>query len=214
MFTGLVEAYEPVERLFAEGPGMVLAIRTPELFDDVGIGDSIAINGCCLTVIRLADGCMEFQAGAETLQKTTLGILRPGDCVNLERALALGARVGGHLVTGHVDAQGQVTAREDDGQWCTMRFSAPTSLLRQMAPKGSVAIDGVSLTLVDVTDHDFSIALIPHTLSVTTLGQRRVNDLVNLETDLLAKYVQRQLETQNWGSSPSVPLSGGDRGER
>jgi riboflavin synthase len=138
---------------------------------------------------------MTFQAGEETLSRTTLGGITVGSLVNCERAMRLGDRLGGHLVSGHIDAVGEVTRRTDDADWSKIFFSAPPQLMRQMVSKGSIAVDGVSLTLVDVTDTEFSVALIPHTLAVTTLGTLRVGDRVNLETDLLAKYVQRQLET-------------------
>ena len=132
-----------------------------------------------------------FQAGEETLSKTRLGELVPGSRVNYERSLRVGDRMGGHFVTGHIDGLGQLMQRRDDGQWSYFYFSAPLPLLRQMVNKGSVTIDGVSLTVVSADDNQFSIALIPHTLSVTTLGQLREGDFVNLETDILAKYVQR-----------------------
>ena len=137
---------------------------------------------------------MSFQAGEETLSRTNLGELAPGDVVNLEQSLRAGDPIGGHYVTGHIDAVGTVDRRHDDADWCTMWFRAPAAQLAQMASKGSIAVDGVSLTLVDVEDDRFSVALIPHTLAVTTLGRRKVGDRVNLETDVLAKYVQRQLE--------------------
>ena len=137
---------------------------------------------------------MTFQAGSETLSKTNLGGLKDGDPVNLERSLAVGDRMGGHYVTGHVDSVATVVERIDDGQWSTFWFKVPTELTRQMANKGSVTVDGISLTLVEVQEDRFSVALIPHTLEVTTLGTRNIGDHVNIETDLLAKYVQQQLK--------------------
>jgi riboflavin synthase len=137
---------------------------------------------------------MSFEAGPETLERTNLGRLQPGDRVNLESSLRMGDLLSGHLVAGHVDAVGRLDRRDDDGPWCTMWFTVPGGLTRQMASKGSVAIDGVSLTLVDVEAEQFSVALIPHTLQATTLGGLRVGDEVNLETDVLAKYVERQLK--------------------
>jgi riboflavin synthase len=193
VFTGLVQGLGNVCALAAEGPGVRLTIAEPDIAARSGIGDSVAINGCCLTVVAVADGAMTFEAGAETLRRTNLGRLQPGDAVNLETSLRLGDPLGGHLVTGHVDALGTVEERIDDAAWCTMWFRAAPSLLRQMASKGSIAVDGVSLTLVDVKADRFSVALIPHTLAVTTLGRRRTGDEVNLETDVLAKYVERQL---------------------
>ena len=193
MFTGLVQELGEVRAVTPEGPGVRLAIAAAVLPQGTAIGDSIAINGCCLTAVAVADRVFSFEAGAETLKRTNLGRLRPGERVNLESSLRMGDALGGHLVTGHIDGLGTLTARGDDAAWCTMWFHADAALLRQMASKGSVAIDGVSLTLVDVEADRFSVALIPHTLQSTTLGSRRVGDAVNLETDVLAKYVERQL---------------------
>jgi riboflavin synthase len=193
VFTGLVQAVGEVRRATPEGPGVRLVIREAEIAARTAIGDSIAINGCCLTAVEIDGADIAFDAGAETLQRTNLGRVQSGDSVNLETSLRLRDALGGHLVTGHIDGAGVLQSREDDGPWCKMWFSAAAPLLRQMASKGSVAIDGVSLTLVDVEDDRFSVALIPHTLSATTLGERRVGDAVNLETDVLAKYVERQL---------------------
>jgi riboflavin synthase len=193
MFTGLVQSLATVRELRAEGPGVRLTITDESLAQRAKIGDSIAINGCCLTVVEVAGAAMSFEAGAETLSRTNLGKLQPGATVNLESSLRLGDDLGGHLVAGHVDAVGRLARRQDDAQWSTMWFSVPGDLTRQMAAKGSIAIDGVSLTLVDVTRDSFSVALIPHTLRVTTLGCLKPGGEVNLETDLLAKYVERQL---------------------
>lgn len=193
MFTGLVESLAPVRRLVQEGPGMRLVVADETIAARTKIGDSIAVNGCCLTVVELQGGELSFEAGPETLQRTNLGRLQAGDAVNLETSLKLGDQLGGHLVTGHIDAVGRLERRDDDGQWSTMWFEVPNDLTRQMASKGSVAVDGVSLTLVDVERRRFSVALIPHTLEITTLGRRRPGDEVNLETDVLAKYVERQL---------------------
>ena len=193
MFSGLIEAKTQIVALQPEPGGIRVQLATPKPFDDVLVGDSIAVQGCCLTVVDLAGGMLSFQAGRETLAKTTLGERRVGDWLNVERSLALGDRLGGHLVTGHVDGQGELISRVDEADWSTMTFRASPALMRQMASKGSIAIDGVSLTLVDVIDESFSIALIPHTLQHTTLGELCPGDSVNLETDLLAKYVERQL---------------------
>ena len=200
MFSGLVEAKTKVAGIEREGVGVRLTLVRPGGFTDLSIGDSIATQGCCLTVIDLTDDSMSFQAGEETLSRTTLGKLVPGDFVNCERSLALGDRLGGHLVTGHIDGLGTVVRRRDEMEWSDIVFEAAPPLMRQMASKGSIAVDGVSLTLVDVTDTTFSVALIPHTLEQTTLGGLAAGSQVNLETDLLAKYVQRQLDTQSLGS--------------
>ncbi len=169
-----------------------LSIEVPADFGPAGhIGESVAINGCCLTAIAIEGSCWSFQAGTETLSKTNLGRLRPGDAVNLERALPVDGRFGGHFVQGHVDGVGQVDRIERDGEWVTMWFHVPQSLMGQIVGKGSVAVDGVSLTVVQVADDRFSVALIPHTLEMTTLGLRRPGDEVNIETDILGKYVQK-----------------------
>lgn len=194
MFTGLVQSLAKIADIVAEPPGVRLVIRNPQLASNAATGDSIAINGCCLTVVAIESDRLSFQAGQETLARTNLGELAPGDMVNLEPSLRAGDPIGGHYVTGHIDAVGTVDARHDDADWCTIWFRAPVAQLDQMASKGSVAVDGVSLTLVDVERERFSVALIPHTLSLTTLGRRKVGDRVNIETDVLAKYVQRQMK--------------------
>lgn len=194
MFTGLVAGLAQVVDIVSEPPGVVLRLRYASFANDAEIGESIAINGCCLTVVGVDGDTFSFEAGAETLSRTNLGEFQPGDHVNVERALCTGDPIGGHYVTGHIDAVGTLLSRETDGEWCTMWFSMPERLAGQLASKGSIAVDGVSLTLVDVEADRFSVALIPHTLEVTTLGARNVGDRVNLETDVLAKYVQRQLE--------------------
>lgn len=194
MFSGLVESKASVIRVIQEPGGIRLIIDRPEPFEDIRLGDSIAIQGCCLTVVAVDEKSMSFQAGEETLSKTNFKNLQNGTPVNLERSLQLGDRLGGHLVSGHIDGIGRVCQISSHADWCDMTFEASPNLLSMMASKGSVAIDGVSLTLVHVNNSQFSVALIPHTLQVTTLGERKVGDSVNIETDLLAKYVARQLE--------------------
>ena len=197
MFTGLIEAMGTVRRLQPEGSAVRLDIEAPAgMADDCRIGDSVAINGCCLTVVAIDGLCWSFEAGAETLSKTNLGRLSPGDSVNLERALPAGGRLGGHFVQGHVDGVGEVARIERDGEWTAIWFRVPVHLAAQMVPKGSITVDGVSLTLVNVERDRFSVALIPHTLAVTTLGIRRIGDAVNVETDILGKYVQKFLSQQ------------------
>lgn len=193
MFTGLVQSLAEVADIVAEPPGVRIVVREPKVAASAKLGDSIALNGCCLTVVEVAGDRLAFQAGEETLSRTNLGELKPGDVVNVETSLRAGDPIGGHYVTGHIDAVGTVDSRDDDGEWCTMWFNAPTAQTRQMTSKGSIAVDGVSLTLVNVDNDRFSVALIPHTLEVTTLGRRQVGHRVNLETDVLAKYVERQL---------------------
>lgn len=191
MFTGLVEGLGQVAAIIPEQEHSIrLRIEVPR--DWTGeIGESVAINGCCLTAIELEGNRWSFQAGSETLSKTNLGQLQPGSPVNLERALPAGGRLGGHFVQGHVDATGTVDRILPEGDWTTIWIKIPGILLPQMVPKGSVAVDGVSLTIVAIEGDRFSVALIPHTLTVTTLGIRSSGDMVNLETDILGKYVQR-----------------------
>ena len=194
MFTGLVQSLATVQEITPEGPGVRLTIAEPAIAAAATLGDSIAVNGCCLTVVANNQETVTFEAGPETLLRTTLGKLAVGDSVNLETSLCMGDTLGGHLVSGHIDGVGSVDQRQDDAEWSTFWIRVPAELTRQMASKGSVAVDGVSLTLVDVEAERFSVALIPHTLQVTTLGSLQSGDPVNLETDLLAKYVERQLE--------------------
>ncbi len=199
MFTGLVEeraTIDKVQRLGSAGAaaGIRLTVKAPLASNDAAIGDSIAVNGCCLTVTKKVRQSLSFEAGSETLSRTNLSRLKTGDGVNLERSLQLGDRLGGHLVTGHIDGPATVIKRRDEGPWAHVTFRAAPRLTRQMAEKGSVTVDGVSLTLVAVGDDRFRVALIPHTLENTTLGELQVGSVVNVETDLLAKYVQRLLE--------------------
>lgn len=193
MFTGLVEELGTIAAVVPHGNAVELILSAPEVAGDAAIGDSIAVNGCCLTVVRREGSLLSFEAGSETLSRTNLGRLVPGNRVNLERSLKVGDRLGGHYVSGHIDALATLDDRREEGPWAFLWFKVPVDLSRQMASKGSVAVDGVSLTLVEVERERFSVALIPHTLSVTTLGSLTPGSAVNIETDLLAKYVQRQL---------------------
>lgn len=196
MFTGLVEELGSVQAVKAVAPGLRLVVKTAVVGKDAAIGDSIAINGCCLTIVKNEKGLLTFDAGEETLNRTSFSRLAKGSRVNLERSLQMGTRVGGHYVTGHIDATGTLIKRRDDGEWSSLTFRVPARTSRQIATKGSIAVDGVSLTLVGVDGDRFNIAIIPHTLKNTTLGEMQVGDVVNIETDLLAKYVERQLESR------------------
>lgn len=196
MFTGLVQAQVAVQAMIPADPGMRIELAAPAVAAEAEIGQSIAVNGCCLTVVACEDGMLAFDAGEETLKRTNLQFLDVGDHVNLESSLRVGDQLGGHYVTGHVDEVGHLHERLDNQDWTLAWFRAPGRLMKQMASKGSITVDGVSLTLVDVVEDRFSVALIPHTLEVTTLGRLQVGDPVNLETDILAKYVQRQLESE------------------
>lgn len=193
MFTGLVEALGTVCDLQRDGAERQLTIAAPSFRSEVVVGDSVAINGTCLTIVEQVGDRCRFQAGPETLRRTNLGELVLGDRVNLERALRLSDRLGGHLVQGHVDGLGRLAERIRQNSWELVWFNCPAELAAQMVSKGSVAVDGVSLTLVDVAADRFSVALIPHTLASTTLGFKQSGASVNLETDLLAKYVWKCL---------------------
>ncbi len=198
MFSGIVEALGRIAEIRSEPPGCTLVVEEPSIAAETKVADSISVNGCCLTVVETDARTMAFQAGPETLSRTNLGVLKEGSPVNLERALAVGDRLGGHFVSGHIDATGELIQKIDQGDWSDYWFSVPKEQAREMASKGSIGVDGVSLTIVASEPDRFSVALIPFTLSVTTLGSMKVGDKVNLETDILAKYVQRFVESKSW----------------
>ncbi len=213
MFSGIVEALGSVAELRSEPPGCWLIVREPKIAAETAVADSISVNGCCLTVVEVKGETMAFQAGPETLARTNLGDLEPGSPVNLERALKANDRLGGHFVSGHIDGVGKLLERHDHGDWSTFWFEVPRRLSLQMASKGSIAVDGVSLTIVDSQPDRFSVALIPYTLAVTTLGPLIVGGKVNLETDLLAKYVQRLVEGKDWEDGQQEMMKRGTRDE-
>ena len=194
MFTGLVEETGVVVRaLLLTEVGARLAVHARKIGSGAQIGDSVAVNGCCLTVTGEADGVLEFDLLAETLARTNLGRLEPGSPVNLERALAASSRLGGHFVQGHIDGTSEILSFAEIGADRRLEVSLAPEVARYVAFKGSVAIDGISLTVAEVHAASFVVWIIPHTAVVTNLGTRRVGDLVNLEVDLLAKYVERIL---------------------
>ena len=194
MFTGIVEELGEVVYLTdAGGDSAVVAVRGPLVTSDARHGDSIAVNGVCLTVIDSSDGVFTADVMGESLRRTSLGVLRPGSPVNLERAATVGSRLGGHLVQGHVDGVARVIAREPADEWEVLRFSLPPELARYVVEKGSITVDGVSLTVMEVTGDTFSVGLIPTTLKLTVLGTKAVGDPVNLEVDVIAKYVEKIL---------------------
>ncbi|MDR7421079.1 MAG: riboflavin synthase [Armatimonadota bacterium] len=195
MFTGIVEAIGQIEAIERLPEGGRLRVRAGAVLEGARAGESIAVAGVCLTMVEVVDGAFAADLAAETLRRTTLGRLRPGDAVNLERPLRLADRLGGHVVQGHADGVGTITQVRPEGDGVWMEIEAPATLAPYIVEKGSIAVDGVSLTVAGLPGGSrFAVALIPHTLAVTTLGQRRPHDEVNLEVDILAKYVERLLE--------------------
>ncbi len=194
MFTGIVERVGEVREATPTGEVVRFALEAGPVAEGVAIGDSVAINGACLTVTRAEAGTLYFEAVQETLQRTSLSGLGPGTRVNLERALRADQRLDGHIVQGHVDATGEVERLERRGDDVRLYVRCPAEFADQLVEKGSVAIDGVSLTVVGVRDAGFDVALIPHTLAITTLGDRQPGDRVNLEADVLGKYVKKYVE--------------------
>ncbi len=194
MFTGLIERVAPIQAVGTTGFGKRIGIALDSLADGAKVGDSICVNGVCLTISRLVGDLAEFEVMAETLRVSTLGGLKVKEAVNLERALTLGDRLGGHLVQGHVDGIGTIDQIDTAGGNRTIWVAAEEATLRQMIPKGSVAMDGVSLTIVEVQRERFSVSLIPTTLQETNLRQRKKGDRVNLETDLIGKWINRRLD--------------------
>jgi riboflavin synthase len=194
MFTGIVEELGEVVALTgADSDCAVVTVRGPLVTSDARHGDSISVNGVCLTVIDTADGTFTADVMGESLRRSALGALRPGSPVNLERAATLSTRLGGHLVQGHVDGVAEIIAREPAEAWEVLRFSLPPALSRYVVAKGSITVDGVSLTVMEVTDDAFAVGLIPTTLKLTVLGRKAIGDPVNLEVDVVAKYVERLL---------------------
>lgn len=190
MFTGLVE--EGLLVGLERGADSVrLSFMASQVRQGLEIGDSVAVNGCCLTVVVMGPDGFAVEAVAETLRRTTMGALEPGDAVNLERALRVGDRLGGHIVQGHVDGTGIVSEARPEGESVVLRIGASPDVLRYVVTKGSIAVDGVSLTVAGVLDDSFLVVLIPHTMAHTTLGADAVGRIVNLEVDVLAKYVER-----------------------
>ncbi|MCK1797791.1 riboflavin synthase [Streptomyces sp. XM4193] len=193
MFTGIVEELGEVTEVTELGDSSRLRLRGPLVTADVKHGDSIAVNGVCLTVVTFGQGGFTADVMAESLRRTSLGALRAGSPVNLERAVPAGGRLGGHIVQGHVDGTGTVLERTPAEHWELVRIGLPPELARYVVEKGSITVDGVSLTVAAVGRDDFTVSLIPTTLELTTLGSKQADDPVNLEVDVLAKYVERLL---------------------
>jgi riboflavin synthase len=193
MFTGIVEELGTVEAIEDQGDAIRLTIRSATVLEDAGLGDSISVNGCCLTVTEHDGVTWTADVMQETLDKTSLYGVQPGDRVNLERAVTAHTRLGGHIVQGHVDGVGTIVSRTPSEHWEVVEISLPTALSRYLVDKGSITVDGVSLTVVEAKDESFTVSLIPETLARTTLGSRRPGDRVNLEVDVIAKYVEKLL---------------------
>lgn len=191
MFTGIIEGLGTVTGVTPMGGGMRMDIRSDFPLDGIDVGDSIAVNGACLTAVKVETKDFEVDVAPETLARSTMNHVKVRDRVNLERALRLGDRLDGHLVTGHVDGTGKITARQSAGNAVLFTFEASESLCRYIVEKGSVAVDGISLTVNTCDQKGFQVSIIPHTGEVTTLGLRKVGNLVNIETDLIGKYVER-----------------------
>jgi riboflavin synthase len=193
MFTGIVEELGTVAGVEDQGDAIRLSVHSPHVLVDAGLGDSIAVNGCCLTIAGRDGDTWTADVMQETLDKTSLAGVGPGDRVNLERAVTVDKRLGGHIVQGHVDGVGEVISRSPSEHWDVVEISLPAHLARYLVDKGSITVDGVSLTVVEAFDTSFTVSLIPETLARTTLGRRRVGDLVNLEADVIAKHVEKLL---------------------
>jgi|SRR5579864_5001797 len=191
MFTGLVQALGRVERVTEEGAGRAMTLTWPALDEPLAVGESVAVNGCCLTIVRKEEARFTVQLGPETLARTNLGVQAQGSVVNLERALRASDRLGGHFVQGHIDTTAVLRERRSEGEWEFLAFGIDPAWTALMVPKGSIAVDGVSLTLVGVSSDEFSVMLIPHTLAMTNMGLLKPGDRVNIETDILAKHVQK-----------------------
>lgn len=202
VFTGLIEEVGALRRVNAIHDGARLEVAAQRVLEGVALGDSIAVNGVCLTVTGFTKESFHVDAVPETMRRTNLGKLRVGDRVNLERALAVGARFGGHIVSGHVDGTGRLQRRDPDGNAVVLTVQAVPALMRYIADKGSVCVDGVSLTVMDVTDKAFRVSVIPHTGTATTLLLSPVGAMLNLECDVIAKYVERLLAIPAGGSAP------------
>jgi riboflavin synthase len=191
MFTGIIEGLATIQTIQPRGQGRRLVIESDFVLDEAKIGDSIAVNGACLTAVRISGKRFEVDVSPETVQKTTFGSAKIGDRVNLERALRLSDRLDGHLVSGHIDGMGTIKSREITSNAIIIAIEAPAALVAYMIKKGSVAVDGISLTINDCRRDGFDVSIIPHSAKITTIGFKKVGDRVNIETDMIGKYVER-----------------------
>ena len=209
MFTGIVEEIGVVKALESGLAGTRLTILASTVMETLTVGASVSVNGACLTVVAVGDREFSAEVSRETLSVTALGRLITGAPVNLERALKINERIDGHLVSGHVDGVGTLTSRRQEGNAIVLRIEAPKEVLRYCVPKGSITVDGASLTINELNDRSFSVAIIPHTAKVTTLGVKQAGETVNLEADLIGKYVERLLQER--GDLPPKPAPAIDR---
>ena len=201
MFTGIIEDIGDIKSIQHEGDSAVLVIHSSKIMDDVKLGDSIAVNGVCLTARSISGNEFTADVMAETLRRSSLGALKPGSKVNLERAMQLGGRFGGHIVSGHIDGTGTIVSMKREANAVWVEISADSKILKLIIEKGSIAIDGISLTVAYVDDKVFKVSVIPHTASETTLLMKKVGDIVNLENDTIGKYVEKLLQPFNEQSS-------------
>jgi riboflavin synthase len=206
MFSGIVEEMGAVTVLRKTLAGARLTILAATVMDDLKIGDSVSVNGICLTVVSRSERDFSVEVSPETLSVSTLGGFAVGMPVNLERAMKLNERIGGHLVAGHVDGVGVIRSRQQDSNAIVFTIGAPMEILRYCVTKGSITVDGISLTINAVTEHGLSVAIIPHTAKVTILGLKQVNDPVNLESDLIGKYVERLLQERGQVPKPTISI--------
>ena len=197
MFTGIIEDIGDIKSIKHEGDSAVLVIHSSKIMDDVKLGDSIAVNGVCLTARSISGNEFTADVMAETLRRSSLGALKPGSKVNLERAMQLGGRFGGHIVSGHIDGTGTIVSMKREANAVWVEISADSKILKLIIEKGSIAIDGISLTVAYVDDKVFKVSVIPHTASETTLLMKKVGDIVNLENDTIGKYVEKLLQPFN-----------------
>ena len=211
MFTGLVAELGTVQRLARQGNSYHLTVGAQKVLQNLKIGDSVAVNGACLTVVRMDDSGFTADVMPETVRLTNIGSLQPGSRVNLERTLRLCDGLDGHIVSGHVEGLGTISEQRPEGIAVVVTIATPPELLKYIIKKGSIAIDGISLTVTEVTDTSFSVSLIPHTAKETTLGFKKVGDSVNLETDILGKYVERMLTWNNAAKEQVSPADALDK---
>lgn len=210
MFTGIIASIGKVESVQTKGGDLCLQVATQDLdLSDIKLGDSVANNGVCLTVIAMTQGSLSFDVSRESLDRTSLGTVKAGSEVNLEKALAVGDRLGGHFVSGHVDGLGKVIARQDSARSVQFRFEVPAGLERYIAEKGSICIDGTSLTVNKVENNWFEVNIIPHTMQETIMKSYRIGSQVNLEVDLIARYLERLLPKQVSGITRETLLQNG-----